>query len=65
VQTNIDTLIRIKEVLALTGLSRATYYDLRRRGEFPQAVSLTSRRAVAVRLSDVQAWIATRRPARG
>lgn len=63
-QPNTDPLIRIPEVLALTGLSRATYYDLQRRGEFPQSLQLTSRRAVALRLSDVQAWIATRQPAR-
>ena len=51
-----DRLLRIKEVLALTGLPKSTLYDYRAAGLFPDPVRL-GLRSVAWRESVVVEWI--------
>ena len=60
-----DRILRIAQVLALTGLSRATLYRLVDSGDFPQPVRLggPNSRAVGWRLSEVQEWIRNLAPA--
>lgn len=55
-------LIRLPQVLELTGYSRATVYRLMNSGDFPLCVKLGAR-AVAWRYADVAAWIESRLPA--
>lgn len=52
-------LIRLPDVLTLTGLSRSTLYDLVSRGDFPTSVKLT-KRTVAWIESEVTQWIESR-----
>ena len=54
-----DRLLRIREVCALTGLSRATLYIMVRETTFPAPVRLRAR-AVAWRASEVRAWMESR-----
>jgi len=54
--TQPDRLIRIKTVCELSGLGKTSVYSI---PDFPKRVVL-SRRAVGWRLSEVQAWIASR-----
>lgn len=49
-------LIRLKEVMAMTGLARATVYKYIKQEMFPASVSLGDR-AVAWVESEVQEWI--------
>lgn len=49
-------LLRISEVLEVTGLRRSTLYSQIRRGEFPAPVKIGPR-ASAWRLDEVQDWI--------
>ena len=49
-------LIRLKEVMAMTGLSRSYVYQLIGQGYFSQSISLGAR-AVAWVQSEVQQWI--------
>lgn len=56
-------LIRYPEVHDLTGLPRSTLYDYLQAGTFPAPVRLSAR-SVAWRLSEVEAWIASRVSAR-
>ncbi|SDJ97773.1 helix-turn-helix transcriptional regulator [Billgrantia gudaonensis] len=49
-------LIRMKEVMARTGLGRSTVYKYMNLGIFPKSVKLTTR-AVAWVESEVEAWI--------
>ena len=53
---------RLPEVIAICGLSRSTIYEMIGRGEFPAPVKLGAR-AVGWRRSDIEAWLASRRPA--
>lgn len=55
----IKRLLRLPEVLAVTGLSRARLYELKARGQFPRAVRIADR-AVAWREGDIAAWIESR-----
>lgn len=48
--------LRLPEVLALTGLSRSTIYSRMSQGEFPTSVRL-GLRAVGWRAADVYEWI--------
>ena len=57
-----DRLIKLPEVLRLTGLSRSTLYRKLKEGDFPRPVQL-GKRAVAWRESEVIAWINGRPPA--
>ena len=52
-----DTIMRIKEVIARTGLHRATIYRLEARGEFPKKLQL-SPGCVGFYESDINAWVA-------
>ena len=52
-------IIRMPDVLAVTGLSRSTIWRLSRSGQFPSPIRLSAR-AVGWRSSDVQAWITHR-----
>lgn len=52
-------LLKLKELLVITGLSRASIYRLEHLGKFPKRVRL-SERAVAWHEEDVQQWIDSR-----
>lgn len=54
-----ERLLRLEQVLGLTGLSKATLYQMVAAGEFPRPVRI-GRRAVAWRESAVQVWIFSR-----
>ncbi|GAA6205386.1 AlpA family transcriptional regulator [Thalassotalea sp. SU-HH00458] len=49
-------LIRLKEVMEITGLGRSSIYKFISEGAFPQSISL-GERAVAWELSEVEEWI--------
>jgi prophage regulatory protein len=51
--------LRVKEVLRLLGISRATLFRLRRRGDFPPAVRLSTT-AIGFRDEDFRAWVDSR-----
>jgi prophage regulatory protein len=56
-----ERLLKIGEVMKLTGLGRTAIWELERRGEFPKRVKLSTRgRAVRWRASEVARWIAER-----
>jgi prophage regulatory protein len=52
--------IRLPEVLRLTGLSRSTIYELMEKGAFPRNFALGCR-AVGWGVDDIEAWIEQRR----
>jgi prophage regulatory protein len=52
-------LLRIRQVMVATGVSRMTIYRLEKRGEFPRRVSV-SINSVAWHESAVNNWIASR-----
>lgn len=52
----IDRLLRLEEVLHLTGLGRNTVYKRMRDGTFPKQVRLGPK-SVAWRTSDIARWI--------
>ena len=56
-------LIRLREVMRMTGLARSTIYKVMKEGTFPSSVPLQSR-AVAWVESEVQEWIGARLRAR-
>jgi prophage regulatory protein len=58
----LPTLIRIKLVIALTGISKSYIYDLSNRGLFPKSVQLVPGvgTSVAWVRSEVLAWIESR-----
>jgi len=49
-------LIRIKEVMSMTGLSKSSIYTYKNKGEFPIPIQLSSRSVAWVRV-DVEQWI--------
>jgi prophage regulatory protein len=49
--------LRVRDVLAMVGLSRTTLYALMRKGSFPKQVRLKGVRAARWQLSAVQEWI--------
>ena len=57
-----DRLLRLPEVLRLTGLSRSAVYRKIKAGEYPRPLKL-GKRAVGWRESEVIAWINGRPPA--
>ena len=59
-----DRLIRLRDVLGLTGLSRSTLYRKKRVGDFPESVELGAR-VVGWWESEVRAWMASRPKSRG
>jgi len=48
-------LIRIKEVMSMTGLSRSSIYAYKNKGEFPNSIQLSYRSVAWVRV-DVEQW---------
>lgn len=54
-------LYRIKEVIAMTGLSRASIYLQMKAGTFPQSIK-TGESSVAWDEADLLAWLALNRP---
>jgi prophage regulatory protein len=56
-------LLRIKQVLELVGLKKATVYQLHKNGLFPRSVKITGR-AVGWVEEEVQRWLAERRDGR-
>ena len=59
-----DRLLRLREVQAITGLSRSTIYRLTRAGFFPEPLKIGPR-AVAWRASEIEEWLAARPRATG
>jgi prophage regulatory protein len=61
-----DRLLRVTEVMKVTGLGRTTIWQLERDGQFPQRVKLSgsSGRAVGYRVSEISRWISRRMAAR-
>ncbi len=55
----VDKYLRIKQVAELTGLSRATIYNMEKAGTFPKKTPL-GERAVAWRESEIAAWMESR-----
>ena len=51
-----ERLLRIREVVEITALSRSTIYRMMNAGQFPQSVKITSR-SVRWKLSDINAWM--------
>lgn len=54
-----NSILRLNEVIKLTGLSRSTIYAYIERGEFPAPIKL-GLRAVGWLASDIQNWIQER-----
>jgi len=52
-------LIRIKEVMSMTGLSKSSIYTYKSKGEFPNPIQLSSRSVAWVRV-DVEQWISNK-----
>lgn len=52
----LDRLIRVQEVIQLTGRCRTSIYEDMKCGRFPKSVKLGPR-SVAWRLSSVQSWL--------
>ena len=52
-------LLRIQEVMSVTGLSRMTIYRLEKGGSFPSRRRL-GKNSVAWRDDDISAWVASR-----
>ena len=55
----VDRLLRVREVLRIVGVSRATLYEMVRRGAFPAPVRISAR-AVGWKQSEVQRWLPSR-----
>ena len=55
-----DRIIRAKEVVEMTGLSRTTIWRMERYKSFPARVSL-GKNSVGWKLSDIQKWVEFRR----
>jgi prophage regulatory protein len=53
---NVDRIIRIKELMAIVGLSRSTIYKLMNEDKFPKQIHLSERTA-GWRMSTVMEWI--------
>ncbi|MGR5421878.1 helix-turn-helix transcriptional regulator [Vibrio sp. PNB22_4_1] len=51
-----DRIIREPERLALTGISKTTWWEKEKKGELPKRISLGAR-SVGWRLSDINAWL--------
>ena len=56
-----DKILRLKEVAAVTGLSRSTIYVEIAKGNFPKQVQLTGSRSVGWYESAIYQWIETRK----
>lgn len=58
------SLLRLPDVLSMTGLSKTTLYGLIKAGEFPASMPLGGR-AVAWASTEVEAWLAGKLKAAG
>lgn len=58
-----DSVLRLPQVIAKTGLSRSTLYALQKHNEFPKAI-LLGERAVGWLNSEIDLWLAERAAAR-
>ncbi len=58
-----DRILRLKEVKAMTGLSRSTIYAEIAKGKFPRQVQLTGNRSVGWHENVIIQWIESRRQA--
>ena len=54
-QQNIPQLLKLTQVISVTGLSRATIYRMISQGEFPESVRISARR-VAWKSDDLMSW---------
>ncbi len=54
-----EKVLRLPEVMRVTGLGRTSIYTAMERGEFPRCISLTNRRAKGWLSSDIASWIST------
>lgn len=52
-----EKILRLHEVIALTGLARSTIYAEIKKGKFPSQVKLTQGRRVGWRSSDIEQWL--------
>jgi len=55
-ENNHHRLIRLREVLAITGLSRSHVYNLATQGKFPAPLKLSERSSAWI-LAEVNGWI--------
>lgn len=55
-------ILRIQQVMLLTGLSRTTIYEMRTKGTFPKQVQLGPR-TIGWRMRDIRKWLKTRQTA--
>lgn len=49
-------MLKVRDVVRLTSLSRPTIYRMVKRGEFPRQIKLSKYR-VAWRFSEIEAWL--------
>lgn len=52
-------ILRLKEVVDLTGLSKASIYRYIKQGSFPKQVQLSAR-SVGFRSADIEEWLSSR-----
>ena len=57
--TNPDKIIRIKDVIELTGISRTTLWRLEGKGDFPRRLPLSAG-SVGWRYSEIEQWVQSR-----
>ena len=62
-QLNMPQLLKLKNVISITGISRSHIYALAQQGIFPKPIKLTERSSAWV-ASEVQEWIESRIQAR-
>ena len=62
-ELGIDYYVRLKDVVQIVGLSRASVYRLLQAGDFPKPFNL-SERCVAWRISTLKQWMAERKEQR-
>ena len=54
-----ERVVRVREAVTMTGLSRVTLWRMSKNGTFPRPVCL-GERATGYRLSEILEWIASR-----
>jgi prophage regulatory protein len=55
-----DRILRLRDVIKLTGLSRSTIYAEMAKGNFPQQLALTGQRSVGWNEKSITQWIHSR-----
>lgn len=55
-----EKILRLPDVIALTGLSRSSIYAEISRGQFPKQVKLTGNRSVGWYETAIQEWVLSR-----